>query len=76
MTPQTTKSPLIKSLSDAALRDHYWSCRKLAYNNSQMVGYCSRRGVDKLARQMGWLMKQIDICEAVARQRRISLARD
>ncbi|TXH50335.1 MAG: hypothetical protein E6Q97_20700 [Desulfurellales bacterium] len=76
METKTPKTPLIKSLSDAALHDHYWSCRELAYNNMQMVGYCGRRGVDKLGRQMGWLMKQIDICEAVARQRKISLARD
>ena len=74
METKTPKTPLIKSLNDAALRDHYWSCRELAYNNMQMVGHCGRRSVDKLGRQMGWLMKQINICEAVARQRKISLA--
>lgn len=73
---ETRKTPLIKELSNEALRDHYWSCRALAYNNAAMVGDCGKHGQAKLARQMGSLMKQIDICEAVAKQRKMSLARD
>lgn len=58
------------------LRRHYWSCRELAYNNAQMAqhtrdGSPTRR---KLARSMGYLMRQIEMCEAAARRRRLSLA--
>ncbi len=59
-----------------ALRRHYWSCRELAYNNAQMAqhtrdGSHTRR---KLTRSMGYLMRQIEMCERAADRRGFSLA--
>ena len=68
-------TPLFKSLSDEALRTEYAAYRELAYNNAKMAQGCAPRGatINKLASQMGRLMKNIEIIEAIARQRRISL---
>lgn len=67
------KPPLIKELSDEGLREHYRGLRALAYNNSQMAS-SGAVNLKKLAAQMGKLMRWIEICEAVARRRRIRLA--
>ena len=66
------KTPLFKSLSDEALRNEYASYRNLAYNNANMAssGAVNTR---KAAAQMGRLMKNIEIIEAIARQRGIRL---
>lgn len=71
MTP--TKTPLFKSLSDSALRAEYEGYRALAYNNAAIAasGAVNR---NKAAAQMGRLMRNIQIIEGIARQRRISLA--
>lgn len=72
-TETKTKGPLIKELGDGALREHYRGLRELAYNNAEMAssGAVNRR---KAAAQMGRLMRHIEICEAVARRRGVSLA--
>lgn len=57
------------------LRAHYTNIRELAFNNSKMAQGC-RPGsstVRKLAHQMGYLMRQIEMCENAARKRCISL---
>lgn len=71
MSPR--KTPLFKSLSDDALRAEYAGYRALAYNNASMAasGAVNLRGA---ARQMGRLMRNVEIIEAIARQRKISLA--
>lgn len=66
-------TPLFKSLSDEALRTEYWGYRALAYNNAAMAqgGIVWR---NKCAAQMGRLMRNIEIIEAIAKKRGISLA--
>ncbi len=59
-------TPLFKSLSDEALRTEYRGYRALAYNNANI-------GTQAAARQMGQLMKCIEIIEAIARKRGIRL---
>jgi hypothetical protein len=63
---------LIKDMENDQLRDHYWSLRALAYNNAQIAQRGNRR---RAAAQMGRLMRHIEICEAVADRRGISLAK-
>ena len=56
------------------LRTHYASVRALAYNNAQMAQSCRPgRTLDKLARQMGYLDRQVSMCENAARRRGLSL---
>lgn len=55
---------MIKDMSDEALVEHYWSLRALAYNASQLK-----------SRKLGYLLRQLDITVAIARQRGVSLAR-
>jgi hypothetical protein len=74
MTNQTYKTPLFKELSDDALRTEYWGYRALAYNNANMAAG-SKAWRDKCANQMGRLMRNIEIIEAIARKRKISLAK-
>jgi len=59
-----------------ALRTHYAGVRALAHNNAAMAQGTTPGGptVRKLARQMGYLMTQISMCENAARRRGISLA--
>ena len=56
------------------IRDHYRACRELAYNNAQMAA-ATRSGRDRqaLARQMGYLMRQIEMMETIANRRRFPL---
>lgn len=68
------KTPLFKSLSDEALRVEYRGYRELAYNNARIAQGCGGSGLRRSAAQMGRLMRNIDIIEGIARQRRISLA--
>lgn len=65
-------TPLFKSLSDEALRAEYASYRALAYNNAGMAssGAVNAR---KCASQMGRLMRNIELIEAIANQRCIRL---
>lgn len=72
MNANETKGPLIKEMTDSVLRTHYAGLRALAYNNAAMAasGAVNRK---KAASQMGRLMRHIEICEAVARKRGISL---
>lgn len=61
--------------STETLRTHHASVRELAYNNARIAqGTRNRRTVAKLARQMGYLMTQVSMCENAARRRGISLA--
>ncbi len=71
----TMKTPLFKSLSDAALRIEYRGWRELAYNNAKMAQSCRDGGptIKKLAYQMGKIMRNVEIIEAIAKQRKISL---
>jgi hypothetical protein len=61
--------------SPDSLSEHYRSCRDLAYNNGRMAQHTipNGRGRRKLARQMGFLMTQISMCENAARRRGLSL---
>lgn len=70
-------TPFFKELSNEALRNEYWGYRELAYNNAKMAQGCAPRGhtINKLAGQMGKLMRNIEIIEAIARKRGISLAK-
>ena len=68
---QTHKTPLFKSLSDDALRTEYRGYRELAYNNAAMASAGLPRG--RLAFQMSRLMRNIEIIEAIANQRKIRL---
>jgi hypothetical protein len=68
------RPPLFKSLSDDALRAEYAGYRELAYNNARMAQSMGAGGRGKAARQMGRLMRNLEIIEAIARQRRIRLA--
>ncbi|NIT79548.1 MAG: hypothetical protein GWN58_32850 [Anaerolineae bacterium] len=64
------------SCSMDSLREHYWSCRSLAYNNASMAQHCApkSRTNRKLANQMGFLMRQVSMCENAAKRRGESLA--
>lgn len=66
-------TPFYKELSDDSLRAEYRGLRELAYNNAQMAasGAVNR---NRAASQMGRLMRNIEIIEALARRRGISLA--
>jgi hypothetical protein len=57
------------------LREHYRSCRELAYNNGRMAQHTKPfgRGRRKLANQMGFLMTQVSMCENAARKRGLAL---
>lgn len=55
-----------------ALREHYASCRELAHNNGR-IAQQGPRAAKKAARSMGYLMRQIDMVENVARKRGLSL---
>ena len=66
------KTPLFKSLSNEALRTEYAAYRALAFNNANMAA-SGAVSVGRAARQMGGLMRNIQIIEAIAKQRRMSL---
>lgn len=68
----TITAPMLRDLSDDALRASYRTYRALAYNNAQIAqtGSANNR---KLAAQMGRLMRWIEICEAIAQKRGIRL---
>ena len=68
--------PYFKGMSDAALREAYWSYRDLAFNNANIASHRAACGASTrpVARQMGRLMRAIEIIEGIARQRRISLS--
>lgn len=66
-------TPLFKSLSNEALRTEYRGYRNLAYNNAGMAA-SGAVNKNRAAGQMGKLMRNIEIIEAIARQRGISLA--
>jgi hypothetical protein len=66
------KTPLFKSLSDDALRTEYRGWRALAYNNAGAAA-SGAVNVRSAAGQMGRIMRNVEIIEAIARQRRISL---
>lgn len=65
-------TPFFKELSDEALRTEYHGYRELAYNNANAA---SSGGVNKrkAANQMGRLMRNIQIIEAIAKKRGIRL---
>ena len=63
-------TPFFKDLSDKALRREYAGYRELAYNNANIAQFGNRQ---KCANQMGRIMKNIQIIEAIARKRRMSL---
>lgn len=50
------------------LREHYGSCRALAFNNAR-IAQAANNSRGKLARQMGYLMRQVSMCENAARKR-------
>jgi len=57
------------------LKEHYRGVRDLAYNNGRMAQStrANSRARQRLATQMGYLMRQIEMCENAARQRGLSL---
>jgi hypothetical protein len=63
---------LYKEMSDEALRTEYKSLRNLAHN-SAAIAACGVGNNKKGAVQMGKLMRNIEIIEAIARQRGIKL---
>jgi hypothetical protein len=67
-----TKTPFFKELSDAALRAEYKGYRELAYNNAAMAA-SGAVNIRRCASQMGRLMRNIEIIEAIAKKRGISL---
>lgn len=67
------RTPFFKGLSDAALRENYASYRNLAYNNAGMAT-SGAVNIRKAAFQMGKLMRNIELIENIARQRKIKLA--
>lgn len=66
------KTPLFKSLSDSALIEEYRGWRNLAYNNANMAA-SGAVNISKAARSMGAVMRNVEIIEAIARQRKLSL---
>lgn len=68
-----TKTPLFKTLSNDALRAEYRGWRALAYNNAGAAA-SGAVNLSRAAGQMGRIMRNVNIIEAIARQRRISLA--
>jgi hypothetical protein len=74
MTNQAQPTPFFKDLSDDALRTEYRGWRELAYNNANMAAG-GRAWRNKCAAQMGRIMKNVEIIEAIARKRGISLAK-
>lgn len=73
MNAPARKTPLFKSLSDEALRIEYRGWRALAFNNASMASG-GRVWRDRCANQMGRIMRNVEIIEAIARKRGISLA--
>lgn len=61
----TPKTPLFKDLSDEDLLNEYRGYRALAYNNAAIAS----SGPSSCANQMGRIMKNIQIIEAIARKR-------
>lgn len=61
------------TIAPEALREHYVGCRELAYNNGRMAQSSSGRGLAKLARQQGYLQRQISMVENACRKRGLSL---
>lgn len=57
---------------EQCLRDHYASCRELAYNAMRIAQH-GRRSARKMVGQVGYLMRQIEMAESAARRRRMSL---
>lgn len=72
-TANATKTPLFKSLSNDALRTEYHGWRALAFNNAGTAA-SGAVNIGRAANQMGRIMRNVEIIEAIARQRRISLA--
>lgn len=66
------KTPLFKSLSDEALRTEYAGWRALAFNNANIAQ--AGGNIRRAAGQMGRIMRNVEIIEAIARQRGIRLA--
>lgn len=54
------------------LRNHYRSVRTLAYNNAK-IAQQGRRTARRCAHNMGYLMRQVEMCERAANSRGISL---
>jgi len=55
-----------------ALSDHYRGCRNLAYNNARIAQH-GAHSARKASRNMGYLMRQISMCETAADKRGIRL---
>ena len=72
MTTNTFKTPLFKDMTDDALRAEYRAWRALAYNNANMAA-AGCVNVSRAARQMGRIMRNVEIIEAIARRRQMSL---
>jgi len=64
------------SCSESALREHYRAMRELAFNNGRMAQHCrpKSRTNRKLASQMGFLMRQVSMCENAADRRGVRLS--
>jgi hypothetical protein len=60
------------SASPESLRTHYAGVRELAFNGAR-IAQQGRRSADRMLRSMGYLMRQIDMVESVARRRGIAL---
>lgn len=67
-------TPLFKTLSDDSLRTEYRGWREIAYNASRIAQSAGPRGRSRMASQTGRALRNMEIIEALARGRGISLA--
>ena len=58
-----------------SLSEHYRACRDLAFNNARIAQHTSPngRGRRRCASNMGYLMRQVEMCETAADKRGIRL---
>ena len=68
----TKTTPLFKTLDNETLRTEYRHWLALATNNAGMAA-SGAVNIRRAASQMGRIMRNVNIIEAIARQRRIAL---
>jgi hypothetical protein len=74
-TATTARLPYFKGMTDDELRAAYVAFRTLAYNAGEMANMCAPRSGQgrKVAANWGRSIRAMELIEAIARQRRISL---
>jgi hypothetical protein len=72
-----TRTPFLKDLTDTELVDAYWAARQSAYSWSELAPSCNPRSAAgrKVAGGWGRAMRHVEIIEAIARKRGLSLRR-